>query len=73
MGEAADMTKIRVTGMTCGHCEKAVERALAAVPGVTQVSGVNRERQEAIVEGDADPAALIAAVEEEGYHAEVVL
>jgi len=25
---------LKVTGMTCGHCQKTVEKALAGVPGV---------------------------------------
>ncbi|HEY5720125.1 MAG TPA: cation transporter [Gammaproteobacteria bacterium] len=64
------MIKLKVTGMTCGHCEAAVRKALAAVPGVTAVVSVDRARGEAAVEGQADPAALVAAVVEEGYQAE---
>ena len=66
------MTKLRVTGMTCGHCENAVKKALGAVPGVDRVVDVSRERNEAIVEGSADTAALVAAVKEEGYEAEAL-
>lgn len=65
------MTKLIVTGMTCGHCEKAVEKALAEVPGVERVLKVSRTEQEVVLEGDADPRALIAAIEEEGYRAKV--
>jgi copper chaperone len=65
------MTKLKVTGMTCGHCEKSVERALSEVAGVTRVVEVSREREQVLVEGDADPRALIAAVTEEGYTAEL--
>ena len=43
-----------------------VERALKAVPGVTQASD-NLATEQAVVEGMADPAALIAAVERAGY------
>lgn len=66
------MTKLKVTGMTCGHCEKGVSQALSQVPGVTRVVEVSREREQAVVEGSADPRDLIAAVQEEGYAAEVV-
>lgn len=66
------MTKLKVTGMTCGHCAKGVTNALAAVPGVDKVVEVSVERGEAIVEGSADPAALVIAVQEDGYQAEVV-
>lgn len=65
------MIKLKVSGMTCEHCEKAVEKALSEVPGVDQVIEVNRERNEAVVEGQADEVALLAAVREEGYDAEL--
>lgn len=65
------MIELKVTGMTCGHCESAVNKALAAVPGVTQVVEVSREKNRAVVEGDADAQALIAAIAEEGYTAEL--
>lgn len=65
------MIELRVTGMTCGHCEMGVTKALRAVPGVTRVIEVSRERERALVEGEADPRALVAAVEDEGYQAEV--
>lgn len=64
------MIELKVTGMTCGHCEAAVNKALAAVPGVTQVVDVSRDRERAVVEGDADIQALIEAIKEEGYSAE---
>lgn len=65
------MITLNVTGMTCGHCEQAVRRALSQVAGVTEVVEVLRERGRVVVDGDADPVALIAAVEEEGYQAEL--
>lgn len=63
------MTKLNITGMNCGHCVKAVNEALSGVPGVDKVVEVSLERSGAQVEGNADTAALIAAVEEEGYEA----
>jgi copper chaperone len=48
----------------------AVKKALSRVPGVERAE-VSLERGEALVEGNADPKALIQAVEEEGYRAEV--
>ena len=56
--------------MTCGHCEKAVQNALKSVPGVQDVR-VNLQDGTATVQGDADPQALVAAVTEEGYGAQV--
>lgn len=63
------MIKLHIEGMTCGHCEKTVREALAAVPGVTAVVRVDRNDKEAIVEGDANVAALVNAVVEQGYDA----
>ncbi len=63
------MTELKIEGMTCGHCANAVRQALAAVPGVEQVTEVDVKRGIAVVQGKAETAALIAAVEEEGYSA----
>ncbi|KAA3628269.1 MAG: heavy-metal-associated domain-containing protein [Proteobacteria bacterium] len=65
------MIELKVTGMTCGHCESAVNKALAAVAGVTRVVEVNREKNRVVVEGSADAQALIAVIKEEGYTAEL--
>lgn len=63
-------TELTVSGMTCGHCEKAVQSALKSVPGVQDVC-VDLKGGTATVQGDADLHALIAAVTEEGYLAQV--
>ncbi len=65
------MIRLKVIGMTCEHCEKAVEQALSRVAGVDQVVEVDRERDLAVVDGRAEDGALLAAVREEGYVAEV--
>jgi copper chaperone len=63
--------ELNVTGMTCGHCKAAVEGALQKLDGVKAVS-VNLEQGRAVIEGDhLEPNALIAAVVEEGYRAQV--
>ena len=64
-------TILTVQGMTCGHCEAAVRKALESVSGVTQVVEVDRTNNRAVVEGEADAGALVAAVKEEGYQASV--
>ncbi|MGC8467242.1 MAG: CopZ family metallochaperone [Acidithiobacillus sp.] len=61
---------LNIRGMTCGHCVRAVREALEAVPGVTRAE-VSLETSEATIQGDVDPNALVAAVEAEGYSAEV--
>lgn len=64
-------TKIQVTGMTCMHCVGAVTKALQDVPGVDKAE-VSLEANQAVVTGDADTQALIAAIKEEGYGAEPI-
>ena len=59
---------LKVTGMMCPHCQSHVEKALKAVPGVTEVS-VDLSGGKATVTG-GDTAALIAAVTEAGYGCE---
>jgi len=63
------MIRLKINGMTCGHCANAVKNALANVAGVDKVSEVNIERGEAIVEGEPDVTQLVSAVEAEGYEA----
>lgn len=55
-----------VQGMTCGHCERAVQQALQAVDSQAQIS-IDRANHQVHVVSDADPAALAAAIQEEGY------
>ena len=64
------MIELKVTGMTCAHCERAVSEALARVSGVEEVISVSHERGEATVRGSPDMDLLIAAVAQEGYLAE---
>ena len=64
---------LKVTGMTCGHCQKRVETALAAVPGVY---GAVVDLQDATAEVDFDDDTatieeLTAAVAKAGYGATV--
>lgn len=55
-----------VTGMTCGHCEKAVTRALRQVDPQAQVT-IDRAAGRVDVESDQARAALSQAIAEEGY------
>ncbi|OTF01880.1 heavy-metal-associated domain-containing protein [Halorubrum sp. SD683] len=61
-------TTITVEGMSCGHCEQTVKEALQGVSDVTDVT-VNRESEQASVDGKADVTALVEAVEDAGYTA----
>ena len=62
-----------VTGMTCAACQARVQRALSAVPGVTDAS-VNLVTRSAAVQYDqasVTPQRLIEAVRATGYDAEL--
>ena len=64
--------ELSIDGMTCASCVGRVERALAKVPGVKNVS-VNLANERAHLEllGHVDPQSLIAAVSKAGYAASV--
>ena len=62
------MTELAITGMTCGHCSAAVKKALEKVSGVTSAD-VDLAAGRAKVSGTAPVAALVAAVQDEGYQA----
>ena len=69
-GPPMTQTELTITGMTCGHCQTSVTNTLRAVPGVTDAH-VNLSTGTATVHGTAQPDALIAAVLDEGYGAQV--
>jgi len=63
--------KLKISGMTCGHCQKRVETALAQVPGVFGAV-VDLQDASAAVDYDDDTATieeLTAAVTKAGYTA----
>ena len=65
--------KLRVTGMTCGHCQMKVEQALKQTAGVFSAI-VDLQTGEAEVDFDGDSATtgqLVAAVEHAGYGAKL--
>ncbi|MBS0406147.1 MAG: heavy-metal-associated domain-containing protein [Proteobacteria bacterium] len=56
-----------VTGMTCGHCEAAIRRALAQLDPAAQVQ-IDRSQNRVDVAGSQQPReALAAAIRDEGY------
>jgi copper chaperone len=61
-------TKLKIEGMTCAHCLRAVKDALEGVSGVRSAS-VDLDTGIATIEHDADVRALIESVEAEGYQA----
>ena len=67
-----DRAELAIHGMTCASCAGRVERALARVPGVTRAE-VNLATEKATIEGVAlHPAALIGAVQDAGYGADLM-
>ena len=67
-GPELDNTELTISGMTCQHCQSAVTRALESVPGVREVA-VDLSSGLARVRGEAEPQALLDAVEAQGYSA----
>ena len=64
---------LKIAGMHCGHCVATVEQALQKVTGVYGAS-VDLEHGSAEVDYDdkrAQPDALVSAVTDAGYGAEV--
>ncbi|GAA3632861.1 heavy-metal-associated domain-containing protein [Microbacterium awajiense] len=63
----------RVTGMTCGHCERAVRSEVSDLAGVDSVA-VDAETGmlRLVAAPPVTDAAVLAAVDEAGYRAERV-
>ncbi|HEX9996967.1 MAG TPA: cation transporter [Abditibacterium sp.] len=70
-GMKAQNATLQISGMNCGACVSHVSKALEAVNGVRRVS-VDLASGRAQVEGKAENQALIAAVQNAGYGAEIV-
>jgi copper chaperone len=62
----ATMLKLKVSGMMCDHCVRAVTLAVQSVPSVDGVE-VDLDRGEVTVHGNPDERAVRAAIAEEGY------
>ncbi len=62
------MVQYNVTGMSCAACQARVEKAVSAVPGVTDCA-VSLLTNSMGVEGTASEADIIKAVEDAGYGA----
>lgn len=64
----SETTTYSVSGMTCGHCVGAVEKAVGGLAGVSNVA-VDLASGSVTVESDAplDRAAVAAAIDEAGY------
>ncbi|KIE90244.1 copper exporting ATPase [Actinobacillus pleuropneumoniae] len=63
--------QLLIDGMHCAACVRRVEKILMKVEGVTFAS-VNLADQTAFVQGEADPQAMVQAVEKIGFGAEIL-
>jgi copper chaperone len=64
-----EKTVLKVDGMSCGHCEIAVQDAVRKLPGIKKVKASKRKK-EAVVEYDSGAVTLAqirAAISETGY------
>jgi copper chaperone CopZ len=58
----------QVSGMSCGHCEKAVSSEVGALPGVSSVAAVAATGLVTVTaDAPLDDEAVRAAVDEAGY------
>lgn len=63
--------KIKIEGMSCGHCSKAVHNVIAELPGV-QNAKVDLDSASAVVEFDEkviSPERIVEAVNQTHYSA----
>ena len=65
------MLQVRVSGMSCDHCVRAVSAAVRAVPGADGVA-VDLDAGLVRVDGTPDAASVRAAIEAEGYEVESI-
>ncbi|MFL4557756.1 copper-exporting P-type ATPase CopA [Yersinia kristensenii] len=67
----SDSVQLLLTGMSCASCVSKVQNALENVDGV-EVARVNLAERSALVTGHPSNEALIAAVKNAGYGAEII-
>jgi copper chaperone len=67
--EKYPMMQLKVSGMTCEHCVRAVTQAVEAVPDVESVA-VDLAAGQVRVEGSPEREAVVDAIREEGYEVE---
>lgn len=60
------MYRFKATGMTCGHCTSAIEKAIKTIDPQAEVS-TDIESAEVTVRSQADEARISDAIREAGY------
>ncbi|MDY6798140.1 MAG: HAD-IC family P-type ATPase, partial [Pseudomonadota bacterium] len=68
---SGEQIHLSVTGATCASCVNTIEKALMSVSGI-QHAHMNLADNTATASGNADPAALVKAVESAGYGASII-
>lgn len=58
--------QLTVTGMTCGHCEKVVAKALQNVDPEVKIV-IDRSRNNVTIESDQPIVRFVKAIADEGY------
>ncbi|OBB37740.1 heavy metal translocating P-type ATPase [Mycobacterium sp. 852002-51961_SCH5331710] len=66
---ATDTIELSIDGMTCASCANRIERKLNKLDGVTATVNFATEKARVAYGADVTPQALLATVEEAGYHA----
>lgn len=56
----------QVQGMTCGHCERAVQQAIAQIDANAQTS-IDRASGKVVVQSESSRESLAHVIQEEGY------
>jgi copper chaperone len=66
-------SEYRIDGMSCGHCESAVQEEVGRLPGVERVD-VSADTGRLLITSSVpiDAAAVLGAVDEAGYEAVLV-
>ncbi len=65
------VSKFKVSGMTCGGCVRSIEHGLGENPNIKKVK-VSLADKILEVESDLENAAIIELIEELGYEGEVI-
>ncbi|RFC35491.1 MAG: mercuric reductase [Candidatus Nitrotoga sp. LAW] len=66
-------TTLHISGMTCEHCARTVEKALSNLPGVVSASvSYHDELASIAVQSAINPDTLVRAVKASGYTAEII-
>ena len=62
----ADAITLQVEGMSCGHCIRAVTKAITALDGAAKVE-VDLAAKRVVAQTNLPRAEVVRAVEEEGF------